>query len=71
MSELLTKDDYVALAEDLKFPSACHIDGSFHEASGPELVTSNPATGAVLAKIAMADTADVDLAVSKAREAFE
>ena len=71
MSELLTKDDYVALAEDLKFPSACHIDGSFHEASGPELVTSNPATGAVLAKIAMADTADVDLAVSKAREAFD
>ena len=71
MSDLLTQDEYRALADEVVFPSACHIDGSFHDASGPELVTTNPATGAVLAKIAMADTADVDLAVSKAREAFD
>lgn len=71
MSDLLTQDEYRALADEVVFPSACHIDGSFHDASGPELVTTNPATGAVLAKIAMADTADVDVAVSKAREAFD
>ena len=71
MSDILSHEDYRALADEVQFPSACHIDGSFHNASGPEFVTRNPATGAELAKIAMADVADVDLAVSKAREAFD
>ena len=71
MSDILSQDDYRALADEIKLPSACHIDGSFHKASGPDLTTTNPATGGLLAKIAMADIVDVDLAVSKAREAFD
>ena len=71
MSDLLSRDDYLALAAELTIPSACFIDGSFHNASGPVLETTNPATGAVLASIAMATKDDVTLAVDKAREAFD
>jgi gamma-glutamyl-gamma-aminobutyraldehyde dehydrogenase len=39
--------------------------------SGKTFDTVNPATGKVLAKVAACDAADVDLAVAKARDAFE
>src|SRR5918912_4614740 len=38
--------------------------------SGKSFETINPATGEVLAKVAEADAADVDLAVKAARKAF-
>src|SRR5919205_1225422 len=38
--------------------------------SGKTFETINPATGEVLAKVAEADAADVDLAVKAARKAF-
>ena len=70
-SEMLSLEEYRALADELTLPQACHIDGSYHKASGEALVSTNPATGAVLAKIAMANDSDVDVAVSKAKEAFD
>lgn len=48
------------------------IDGEWVEPSGKDyLETTNPATGEVIAEIANASDADVDLAVKAAREAFE
>ena len=70
-SEMLSLEEYRALADELTLPQACHIDGSYHNASGEALVSTNPATGAVLAKIAMANESDVDVAVSKAKDAFD
>ena len=47
------------------------IDNKFVESvSGKTFETSNPATGEVLARVAEADAADVDLAVKAARKAF-
>ena len=71
MSDMLSPQDYRALAGEITLPQASHIDGSFHRGNGPELITTNPATGDVLAKMAMANGDDVDLAVRKARDAFD
>ena len=71
MSQLLTHDEYKALAGSLSLPSGAFIDGAFRSAtSAKTFETSNPATGQVLAKVAACDAKDVDLAVTKAREAF-
>ena len=72
MSDLLTTQEYQAIAKDLSLPTQAFIDGSFRAAqSGATFDTVNPATGDVLAKIASCDGADVDIAVEKARDAFE
>ena len=71
MSDLLTRAEYQAIADDLDLPKAPFIDGKFRKGSGPDMDTVNPATGDVLATISTAGVGDVDLAVSKAREAFE
>jgi 4-(gamma-glutamylamino)butanal dehydrogenase len=72
MSTLLTRDDYKAIAATLTFPTQAFIDGRFRPAlSGKTFDTINPATGQVLANVAACDAADVDLAVAKARDAFE
>ncbi|QLF71804.1 aldehyde dehydrogenase (plasmid) [Peteryoungia desertarenae] len=72
MSDLLTKEEYKAIAAGLSLPSQAFIDGSFRPAkSGRTFDTINPATGVVLAKIAACDKADVDFAVEKARDSFE
>ena len=69
---LLTKDEYKALAAGLDLPSGAFIDGAFRPAaSGKTFASVNPATGADLAQVAACDAADVDLAVTKARAAFE
>ncbi len=48
------------------------IDGDWREAaSGKRFDVFDPATGAVIARVAEADAADVDLAVRAARRAFE
>lgn len=48
------------------------IDGQWTDArSGKTFETLNPATGEVIANVAEADKADVDLAVKAARKAFE
>lgn len=72
MSNLLTHDEYQALASSLNFPSNPYIDGKYcSTASGATFETLNPATGAKLNDIAACDAEDVDVAVSKARDAFE
>lgn len=72
MSDLLTLDEYRAIADGLKIQTQSFIGGAFHPAlSGQTLPTINPATGAVLAEIAACGAEDVDLAVQSAREAFE
>ena len=69
---LLTKDEYTAIAHGLDFPTGAFIDGGYRPAiSGKTFASVNPATGDTLAHIAACDAADVDLAVEKARAAFE
>lgn len=71
MTELLTRAEYAAIAADLNPPRAAFIDGKFRKGRGTVLKTTNPATGKVIAAIAACDHRDVDLAVKKAREAFD
>ncbi|MEM8632401.1 MAG: aldehyde dehydrogenase [Pseudomonadota bacterium] len=71
MTELLTRAEYAAIAKDIDLPAAPFIDGKFRAGSGPTMPTLNPATGEVLTTIASAGADDVDLAVVKAREAFD
>ena len=71
MSELLTLSEYQALAADLEFPSNPFVDRKFRKGSGSIMVTLNPATGKPITKINTADAVDINLAVAKAREAFD
>ena len=72
MSSLLTRDEYRALSQTIVLPSGAFIDGRAVPAiSGARFETINPATGTPLNHIAACDGQDVDLAVRKAREAFE
>lgn len=72
MHDLLTAAEYAAIAETLSFSGAAFIDGAFRPAaSGKTFPTVNPATGKTLAEVAACDVEDVDLAVAKAKEAFE
>ena len=72
MSDLLTREEYGAIAKGLTLPVNAFIDGSFRPAqSGATFETVNPATGAKLADVAACDAKDVDFAVEKARDAFE
>ena len=72
MSDLLTKEEYKAIASGLSMPTQAFVDGSFRPAkSGKTFDTLNPATGDVLAKVAACGAEDVGFAVQKARDAFE
>lgn len=72
MTDLLTHEEYRAVAAALDLPQNAWIDGAYRPAiSGNTFETVNPATGAVIGTVAACDAADVDLAVAKAREAFE
>lgn len=71
MTDLLTRAEYQAIADGLSLPRAAFIDGKFRPGTGRAFPTVNPATGAELAQIVSASVEDVDLAVLKAREAFE
>ncbi|MEM8577243.1 MAG: aldehyde dehydrogenase [Pseudomonadota bacterium] len=69
---MLTRDDYASLAGTLTPPTGAFIDGGFLPAiSGVTMETVNPATGEVIAQVASCGAGDVDVAVQKAREAFE
>ncbi len=71
MSDLLTYEEYNAIAESIDFPRTVFIDGKFRAGSGSKLKTVNPATGEPICEINSAGEDDVDLAVQKAREAFD
>ncbi len=72
MSDLLTRAEYAAIAAGLTPPRTAFIDGGFRATcSGATFATVNPATGETLAEVAACGAEDVDLAVAKAREAFD
>ncbi|HCH33560.1 MAG TPA: aldehyde dehydrogenase [Oceanospirillaceae bacterium] len=72
MDIMLTQSEYLAIAEQINFPTNAWIDGSYTPAiNGGTLATINPATGQEIAQISACDAADVDVAVAKARQAFE
>lgn len=71
MSDLLTREEYAAIAAEIDYPRAAFIDGKYRKGSGGKLTTVNPATGKTIVEIAACDAKDVDFAVKKAREAFE
>ena len=69
---LLTTAEYKAIAADMDFATMAFIDGGYRPAiSGETFATLNPATGDKIAEVAACNSADVDLAVTKAREAFD
>jgi len=71
VADLLTREQYVAIAQGLALPSQAFIDGrSVPSASGRTFQTTNPATGEVLGQVAACDTQDVDTAVAAAKAAF-
>lgn len=72
MAELLSKEQYAAIAADLQLRTKAFIDGEFREAiSGRTFVTTNPATGKQLAQVAACDVNDVNVAVAAAKRVFE
>ena len=72
MSNLLTHEEYSAIANSLSFPTNAFINGQFQSSkSGKTFETINPATGNVIAKVAACNADDVDHAVIKAREVFD
>jgi gamma-glutamyl-gamma-aminobutyraldehyde dehydrogenase len=71
MSSLLTRAEYGAMAAEMDFPKGAFIDGGFRAGRGAAFETLNPATGDVLCEIAGCGAADVDFAVTRARDAFE
>ncbi|MCP4431234.1 MAG: aldehyde dehydrogenase [Gammaproteobacteria bacterium] len=72
MSELLTLDEYKAIAQSLSLASNAFIDGKFQASkSGNSFVSVNPATGETLANVAACNAEDVDFSVLKARQAFD
>lgn len=69
---LQSHEDYVRLAASLVPEHRAFINGQFVNAvAGRTFDSINPATGAVLAKVAECDALDVDIAVAHARAAFE
>ena len=71
MTDLLSREEYQAIADNLDFPRSAFIDGKFIPGNGKKLSTINPATGETICDIAACNEKDVDLAVSKARDAFD
>lgn len=72
MSDVLTIEEYQAIAADLNFPTNAYIAGKFTAAkSGETFPTINPATGEKLTDIASCGEDDVNYAVKKSRQAFE
>ncbi|MEM8653148.1 MAG: aldehyde dehydrogenase [Pseudomonadota bacterium] len=69
---MLTTEEYKAIAADLTPATSAFIDGGFRPAiSGNTFPTLNPATGEEIAQVAACGPEDVDVAVTKAREAFD
>jgi len=71
VSELLTRDEYAALAQQIDFPQTAFIDGKYVSGSGVKFTSVNPATNEALCTISGCNAIDVDVAVDKARQAFE
>lgn len=72
MAQVLTAAEYAEIARKIALPTQAFVDGAFvSSVSGNTFQTTNPATGEVLAEIAACDARDVDIAVARAKAAFE
>ncbi len=71
MSELLTHEEYRAIAGSLDLPRTAFIDGKYQAGSGAVMKSINPATGELLCEITACNAGDVDAAVAHAKRAFE
>lgn len=72
MTHLLSAAEYAAIAKDIQFPTTSFINGApYTSVSGNTFSTTNPATGEVLAQITACNSADVDVAVASAKQAFD
>ncbi len=61
MPDLLNHEEYLALARTLDYSVNAFIDGRFQGArSGATFNSINPATGALLAKVAACNGDDID-----------
>lgn len=68
----LTLADWQLRASELSLPNQALIDGKWQPAaSGNTYSRVNPATGKHLVDVASCDSADIDLAVASARQAFD
>lgn len=67
----LTYHDWQRRAGSLALATAHHIDGADHPGGGADFPVVSPRNGQVLARVADAGTAEVDLAVAAARRAFD
>ena len=65
MTDVLSQEDYTAIAASLTPPSAAFINGSFRKGRGDAMPITNPATGEVITSIHQCTTEDVDDAVWK------
>jgi len=69
MSDVLSHEEYSAIAASLVLPSNAFIDGKFQASrSEKSFPTINPATGESLASLPACTVEDVDFAVEKARD---
>ncbi|MFP8981657.1 aldehyde dehydrogenase, partial [Pseudomonas aeruginosa] len=72
MTELLSREEYAAIAATLDLPQRAFIDGGFRDACGGRTFAStNPATGELLPQIAACDAEDAGHAVASTRPPFE
>jgi gamma-glutamyl-gamma-aminobutyraldehyde dehydrogenase len=67
----VTHDELLRRAKALEWPAAHHIDGVDEPGGGSAFVVVSPRDGQVLAEVADAGQAEVDLAVAAARRAFD
>ena len=68
----LTEQEYRALSQSISLPAGAFINGKACSAiSGDTFESINPANNQIVGSIAACNSDDVDLAVLKAREAFE
>lgn len=72
MPDILTLEEYRAIAAEVALPVNPYINGKFMRPKSGKIMDSiNPATGSVLGKVAACGPEDVDFAVAKARETFD
>ena len=70
MSDVLSLDEYTAIAVSLTPPSEAFINGGFRKGRGDAMAVTNPATGETITSIHQCTSDDIDDAVLEARKAF-
>ena len=71
MSDVLSLEEYTAIAKSMAPPSEAFINGGFRKGRGEAMSVTNPSTDEVITTIHQATSDDVDDAVKEARKAFD